>query len=1403
MTEKRLRILCVNGSPAEGQRLRHALLPASSAFTVSIVGDRQQFEQQLSRGDWDLIVSDLNAAGFEDLEILDVVRNSDATLPVVIVTGSGSEEMAARAMRQGAADYLNMTSAQLHRLPEAVRAAVARRRGGLSISKLRAILETSIEGIVVVSNAGRVIYSNARSRELWNIPPSMLAHADFAALQAFAAGQLTDPEAFLEWSRNSLEAEGRSFDILTFKDGRVFERHAEPHLLDGRRIGRIISYRDITLAVQAEQQLKASLALQKATLESTADGILVVDHERKVVSANSKFQQLWRVPDDVMAAGDDLRLLRFVLDQLTDPDAFLQSVELLYAQAGKTGRDTLQFRDGRVFERFSQPQWVDGMPAGRVWSFRDVTAIKAVEEALRGSERRFRLMFEQTADALMILDGVSGRFIDCNQATVEMLRCADKQEILTLHPAQISPLRQPDGQLSADKANEMIGIAMREGSHRFEWTHCSAQREDFPAEVLLTPIVLEQQQLIIATVRDITERKRDEQMQHALHDISEAAQSTVTLTDLFHRIHQIIDGLLPARNFFVALYDENRDQISFPYYVDEFDADPEPMRLSDGTVTGRVIQRGEALLFTSDSLNDGSLQDMPYIGAGALDWLGVPLKSKERTIGALVVQSYDGSVRYTARDKTLLGFVCGQIATTIERKQAEAALRESEAQLEEAQRLAHLGSWIWNIDSHTIICSDELCRIFGVEPGHYVPRIRDFLGRVHPDDRGAIELLLSQAQTERKPLGMELRIFREDGEMRTLQSQTEVRLDEQGRVTGMVGTCLDISGRKRDELLERDRRLILEQVAKNEPLSGILARVVNMLETQIPGARCAILLLENGRLWLGSAPHLPETHVSALEGLAIGPAAGSAGTACYREQAVIVQDIASDPLWDGYREWAMPHGLRASWAMPIPASEGGVLGSFAVYHDKPCSPTLQELDFLTAASRLAALAIEHRRLTDRLSHQGQHDALTGLPNRLLLQDRLNQALALAMRKSHQVAVLFMDLDRFKQINDTLGHSHGDTLLRAVARRLEGCIRKSDTLARLGGDEFMVVVPELVDPQEAMRVAGKLMQTLRAPFQVDGHEFFVSVSLGISIYPADGEDGETLMANADAAMYRAKETGRDNCMWFTPQMNARMMERIELESQFRHAWALGQLSLHYQPQCGAVGEIQGFEALLRWQHPTLGMVPPARFIPLAEESGLIVPIGEWVLREACMQAASWRKAGHADLRISVNVSAIQFKRGNLLDTVRRVLADTRLEPAALVLEITESLLLQNAAEASTHLIELRRLGVGIAIDDFGTGYSSLSYLHKLPVTTLKIDRSFVCEIGVKPMDGRDEAPIIRTIIALARNLGLSVVAEGVETLAQWDLLLALGCDGFQGFLLHPPLTVEDAGLLLDRVAEPRG
>jgi diguanylate cyclase (GGDEF)-like protein/PAS domain S-box-containing protein len=892
-------------------------------------------------------------------------------------------------------------------------------------------------------------------------------------------------------------------------------------------------------------------------------------------------------------------------------------------------------------------------------------------------------------------------------------------------------------------------------------------------------------------VQDITQRKRDERTQRALYRISEAAQSEATLSTLFPKIHEIVNELLPASNFFVALYDRVKDELSFPYYVDEFDLPPAPHRLDDSTLSGRVVRLGQALLFTPDTPNAGIYHEERYVGTPSSHWLGVPLKTKSGTIGALVVQSYSGDVRYQESDKTLLEFVSGQVAAAIERKQQEEAVRLSESRLEEAQRLAHLGSWNWDGVTETLTWSDELCRIYGVDPATHQPSFGDFIRRLPEEDRESMVARFARAYEDKQPFHHETRVVRADGQIRTLFDKVEVILDARGEVIALAGACLDITSRKRTELLEQDRARILELVAQDEPLPEILAGVIETLEHQRPDMRGSLTLWRHNHIGGTIAPSMPADYVADLHALLRSEDGKPFGFAAVSGEPLLIADTATHPTWARMQAFREAYRIHSCWSVPILSANGEVLGVLNLLGSTALECSERDQRLLESVGRLASVAIDHRELTDKLSHQAQHDALTGLPNRLLLQDRLGQALAHAQRNGQQVAVIYMDLDRFKHINDTLGHSAGDALLRQAALRLDSCVRRSDTLARLGGDEFTVVLAELDDARDAMRAAKNIVEAMRLPFAVDGRELFVTASLGISLFPDDGVDAETLMVNADVAMYRAKELGRDNFQWFASEMNVMARERMELEWHLRYAMQLGQLGLAYQPQCDAHGEVLAFEALMRWQHPLLGEVGPSRFIPLAEDSGLIVSIGEWALRTACAQAARWRARGHTALRISVNVSALQFNRSDWVDTVRRALHDTQLAPEALELEITESLLLKNARETSANLFELRKLGVGVAIDDFGTGYSSLSYLHRLPISTLKIDQSFVREIA----HGEEDAPIVRTIITLAHNLGMSVVAEGVETEAQRQLLVRLGCEGLQGFLLHRPLDVADADALL--------
>ncbi|OFZ69138.1 MAG: hypothetical protein A2V79_12150 [Betaproteobacteria bacterium RBG_16_56_24] len=424
---------------------------------------------------------------------------------------------------------------------------------------------------------------------------------------------------------------------------------------------------------------------------------------------------------------------------------------------------------------------------------------------------------------------------------------------------------------------------------------------------------------------------------------------------------------------------------------------------------------------------------------------------------------------------------------------------------------------------------------------------------------------------------------------------------------------------------------------------------------------------------------------------------------------------------------------------------------------------------------------------EALHHLAHHDPLTTLPNRLLFHDRLDHALELARREGRQVAVLFLDLDRFKNINDTLGHPTGDKLLLEVAKRIRSMVREQDTLGRLGGDEFLLLIEQLGGTREAAMVAQKILEAFVQPFAVEGHELYLSASIGISLFPVDGQNGATLVRNADMAMYRAKEQGRNNYQFYTQKLTDSAVERVALETALRRALERGELLLHYQPQIDLKsGLLIGAEALIRWQHPEMGLVLPGRFIHLADESGLTQPIGEWVLFSACEQMRRWREQGLNLPRIAINLSGRQLQKNETIKLVQRVLRETGLEPDRLELEITESFIMRQADEAIDMLNRLKKIGVQLAIDDFGTGYSSLSYLKRLPVHKLKIDQSFVQGI---PQDSNDVA-IVRAIIALGRSMQLTVIAEGVETEQQQDFLRNEGCDEGQGYLYSRPVSGED-------------
>jgi diguanylate cyclase (GGDEF)-like protein len=440
----------------------------------------------------------------------------------------------------------------------------------------------------------------------------------------------------------------------------------------------------------------------------------------------------------------------------------------------------------------------------------------------------------------------------------------------------------------------------------------------------------------------------------------------------------------------------------------------------------------------------------------------------------------------------------------------------------------------------------------------------------------------------------------------------------------------------------------------------------------------------------------------------------------------------------------------------------------------------------------STMAAALQRAKAELENLALHDTLTKLPNRTLLEERVKQAIATCRRAGSACAVLFADLGRFKAVNDSLGRQAGDDLLRAAAERLRSMVRMEDTVSRVGSDEFVILLRNVVRPEDALAFARKVLDGLRVPLRVQGQELRIAPSVGVSLYPLHGDSAETLLSNADAAMYHVKKSGRNDVRLFAPDMSTFFPERLALENDLRDALGRQELELHYQPKVDVhSGKTTGMEALARWRHPRRGLLLPAEFIPLAEETGLIVSLGDWVLREACRQNKAWQNQGLAPRRVAVNISASQLQQNDLIQSITTVLQETELEPQWLELELTESVVMQNAAEAIDVLWRLRRMGIQISIDDFGTGYSSLSYLRRFPLNTLKIDASFIREIS----SDNNDATIVHAIVGLAHSLQLQVVAEGVENEAQLRFVQASGSDQYQGFLRSEPLPALEFGRLL--------
>jgi diguanylate cyclase (GGDEF)-like protein/PAS domain S-box-containing protein len=1078
------------------------------------------------------------------------------------------------------------------------------------------------------------------------------------------------------------------------------------------------------------EEVRTSVAILRAQQEATLEGVLVVDLDGKVLTHNHRFLDIWRIPDGAVDGADDNELLGYAADRVADWPGFIELVNHLYEHPEEVRTDDrLRLKDGRTISRATVPITVEGEIRGRAWYF-----------------------------------------------------------------------------------------------------------------------------------RDITETVKGEKLQSALFRIAQLSREAGSLDSFYHSVHGVVSELMSAENFYIADYDPETDRVTFSYFVDEFDQKVEWLNPGRG-LTAYVLRTGKPLLAPPDRFAElERLGEVESVGTPSVDWMGAPLKSGDRTWGMIGMQLYDDRQRYTEKDLEVLVFVAQHVASAVEHKRREDALRASERryrQMFEANRAVKL--LIDPATGEIVDANMAACDFYGYTREELLAlRIWDI--NIRGEDHVRTEL--SRASTKERTY-FHFRHMRANGEIRDVEVHTGP-IESGGRQL-LYSIVHDITERKRAELAlqqseekyrvifdyapvgiyqsTRDGRLVtanatLARMLGYDSIEELLTRNLErdvyydsaqrdeLLHRFEPYAYANSVELrwrrkDGSPLWVQLNAHgIRSSHGTLyFEGFVYDITERKRAEELLREQSAAMtasmdgigilderleftyvndslgklfgfehQSLIGRSLCDLYEPQEQVRFITS--IVPQVHERGRWRGeATGLRGDGVNFP--QEIS-LTAISGGGMVCVvrditERTYAEEQIKHLAYHDALTTLPNRLLFKDRLTVALSHAQREGTHLAVLFLDLDRFKVINDSLGHNIGDQLLQAVAARVQACVRESDTVARLGGDEFTVLLPHQHRSEDAAPVAMKIIEAVRYPFHIEGREFFITTSIGISLFPEDGTDAESLIKNADTAMYQAKEVGRDNYQLFNALVNAKALQRIALEHGLRKALASDELEVHYQPIFDLRnGRITGMEALLRWNHPQMGSIPPAVFIPLAEATGTMIPIGTWALKEACRQAKAWHDAGHRSLSLAVNLSVTQLQQADLVDRVRTILNETGLPARLLELEITESSAMQSPETSIRTLYDLKKLGIRISLDDFGTGHSSLSYLKRFPIDTLKIDQSFVRDITSDP----DTAAIVTAIIAMAHSLRLKVIAEGVEFTEQANFLRRHSCDQMQGYLITPPVTAAE-------------
>jgi len=1122
---------------------------------------------------------------------------------------------------------------------------------------------------------------------------------------------------------------------------------------------------DFLTLQQEGQALKAQADLLRLILDSVPLSIFWKDRHLVYQGCNQHLATIFHLqtPADIVGKTDfDLPVTRPFAEQYRNQDRQVLATGIA---TYFLSRENLR-ADGTAY--WAQVRKIPIRDAennviGILGTLEDRTLLYQAEEAIRIQIAAM----EAASDGIAILNA-SGDYLYVNRAYAHLLGYSGQTEMVGQNWLALYPCPQP--QQIVDQ--EITPALERKGWWQGEITGIRRDGSSFPAEIVLNRI---EGDGFVCVCRDVTLRRQTEQSQ-------KQAEAALCQQEQFLRL--ILDTI-PQYIFW-----KDRDSV-YQGCNQSFAA-----IAGVGTPAGIVGKRDEDLPWTVAETENFHHLDAQVMTANQ------PIYQVIETQTCM-----DGKLRWSETTKVPLHDernqvvgVLGTIEDVTVRVEAEVALRQAEHKYRSIFENAVEGIFQTSLDGQFRSANPMLAKIYGYDsPQELITTLTDIAQQLYVDPNQRQEFI-RQIQVHGAVWDFESQVYRKDGSIIWISESARAVRDPEGNILGYEGTVEDITQRRRAEaeLQQRDRLLQGVAEATHYLLMQADYEIAFQGSLEILGRAAAVdrvCIFQNHPEPLTHAPARSLRYEWVRE-----PLTPSQPEICqnqaYPLESGWYQHLASgDSVQTVTIEVSPPERIplerdRISSVLLVPIWVNDQFWGTVNFHDSTHERqwSNQEESILVAMAASIGSALKRQQAEEMIRYQAFHDLMTGLPNRMLFNDRLAVALANAHRSSDPLAVMFLDLDRFKLINDTLGHEVGDQLLQAVAERIAAGLREGDTIARWGGDEFTLLLPAITNPSNAATAAQRILASLRPAFEIDGRSLYISCSIGIAVYPHDGTDAQTLVKHADAALYRIKEQGRNGYQLYTPAITSKATEKLTLENSLYQALERQEFVLYYQPQVNLTRrEISRMEALIRWQHPKLGSISPAMFIPLAEENGLIVPIGEWVLRTACSQNRRWQEAGLPPLRMAVNLSARQFQQANLVETIAHILAETGLDPCYLELEITETTAMQNVEFTRRILHQLRDMGVHLSMDDFGTGYSSLAYIKRFPLDTIKIDQSFIREVTTDPND----AAIASAILALGRGLNLSVVAEGVETPAQFAYLRSLQCEEMQGYLFSKPLPADIA------------